>query len=195
MLRSPFWFTLGELRGFYPAKSIDLTKRCFHSMVTLASIAPLGVWHVAQDLTGCCSQLVYTRANFLQTHLVCNAAERVWFNRNPCEWKIGERRQNWESRNAQHFGRQKSRSESLLKEGAREARMNDAMAKDVQWQRTRWQYGLEILTDKEGEIKQSCWNWHRTVSEIGRTRKNRKTEKGRNKSRDIDYLFWRGERI
>jgi len=55
--------------------------------------------------------------------------------------------------------------------------MNDTTEKDAQQQGRRRQHGLEILTDKEGEVKQSCWNWHsKNSQQDGKTEKEGETD-------------------
>lgn len=72
------------------------------------------------------------------------------------------------------------RSETLLKAGeTKNAMMNDTLEKEAQRRRRRCQYRLEILREKEGKRRSRAAEsgTQKTVSKMGKTRKNRKIEK------------------
>lgn len=136
---------------------------------------------------GCCWHLVYTRATCLQNKKNSSKQNKKW-----------ERGGRIDSRNKQQTGRQKRRSETLLKDGdTKNAMMNDTMEKDARRRRRRWQYRLEILTEKKGKTKQSCWKWHsKSSQQDGKDYKKQKNRKRTgNRRQDSHFLCWGEERI
>lgn len=148
MHQSWFWFRL----GFYPSKKAcrsDIRMLLQHDSF-VSHCLPWGVARGTEPDGMLLAPRIY------KGYLSSKQKETL-----QAKYKKNGRGGRIDSRNKQQTGRLKRRSETLLKDGeTKNAMMNDTMEKEAQRRRRRWQYRLEILREKEGNMKRNCQKWH-----------------------------------